>query len=475
MSIKISTLKTAARVTVVFALVVSLNLLTVSDAFAQRGRGGGGARGGGGGGARPQMQSSNRSPSMSRQAAPSQSRTSQRPSTGAASNRAAAPANRANAGAGNRATQGANPTRGDLNSFLGSSGQSAGTRGAGSGERAAGGNSAVNDFFNHDAGAAGHNAPATHSSAAATSGGSLANQRSENIAGRTDTRSDVRDSRGENRDFASDNRQERVSDRGDNQAARVSTRGETRSTLAAGRGETRSTRQQERSDHADSIRQELENEFDSNHVFDDFWKNNPEAYYKFHQNPVFWTWATVGTMNAFFGGGGSSSSSSSEAYYEDGTVQDGEQQIPAEEYAAQAEEIVESAPEVENPDDVEWLPLGVFFLAPDSATESTASPTMFLQLAVSKEGIIAGNFNNKATNEVKSIEGMVDMKSGRAAWTLAGKTTPIMETKVAGLTENETSVLVHFADGTTQQWMMAHLEKPAGDQPADGNQPADGK
>jgi len=86
---------------------------------------------------------------------------------------------------------------------------------------------------------------------------------------------------------------------------------------------------------------------------------------------------------------------------------------------------------------------------------------MVLQLAVSKEGMIAGNYNNKATNEVKSIEGMVDMKSGRAAWTIAGKSSPIMETKVAGLTENETSVLVHFADGTTQEWLMAHLEKPA--------------
>jgi hypothetical protein len=42
------------------------------------------------------------------------------------------------------------------------------------------------------------------------------------------------------------------------------------------------------------------------------------------------------------------------------------------------------------------------------------------------------------------------------------------------LTENETSVLVHFADGTTQQWLMAHLEKPADGQPADG-QPADGQ
>lgn len=400
---------------------------------------------------------------MSRQSAPSQSRAA-RPATGAPSNRAAAgnnaaagnrggaPANRAGTPA-NRAGQAGNPSRGDLNSFLNVPSQgAAGAGGRAAGERAAGGNAAVNDFFSHDAAAATHSATATHDA------GSAANQRSENIAGRTETRSDFRDSRGENREFASDNRQERVSGRGDNQAARVSDRGETRSTLAAGRGEDRSQRQQQRSEQADNIRNELENEFDSNHLFDDFWKNNPEAYYRFNQNPAFWTWATLGTMSAFCGGGTTSSSSSSEVYYEEGTVQDGEEQIPAEEYAAQAEQIVESAPEVAKPEEMEWLPLGVFVLAPNDGSD--AAPNMFLQLAVSKEGIVAGTYNNKSTDETKSIEGMVDTKSGRAAWTLAGKNTPIMETKVSGLTENETNVLVHFADGTTQQWLMAHLEKP---------------
>ncbi len=143
----------------------------------------------------------------------------------------------------------------------------------------------------------------------------------------------------------------------------------------------------------------------------------------------------------------------------EGTVYSGEQQVPAEEYAQQAEQIVESAPEVEKPDEMEWLPLGVFALAQENNTD--AAPNMFLQLAISKEGIIAGTYNNKTTDETKSVEGMVDPKSGRAAWTIAGKNTPIMETKLDSLTENETNALLHFADGTTQQWLMLHLEKPA--------------
>lgn len=333
---------------------------------------------------------------------------------------------------------------------------------AGAGTRPAGGGAAVNDFFSHNRASANHNAAATHTGAASNrQAGSVANQRSENISNRTDTRSGTRDSRGENRDFASDNRQGRVSDRGDNQAVRVSSRGETRSNLAAGRGENRSQRQLQRGEHANNLRGALENEFDSNHLFDDFWKNNPQAHYRFNQNPAFWTWATVATVGSFFGTGYSDSGGGGEYYYDEGTVYAGDEQVPAEEYAAQAEEIVEGAPEVENPDDMEWLPLGVFALAENK--NSNAAPNMFLQLAISKEGIVAGTYNNKSTDETKSVEGMVDMKSGRAAWAIAGQSAPIMETRLDSLTENETNVLIHFADGTTQEWLMLHMEKPAED------------
>jgi len=477
MNFRFSQLNTAARLGVIFVIAIAINAMTISDTFAQRGRGGG-ARGGGGmsrggggfsgggsyGGA-SRAPSVNRSPSMSRPSTPRQSPAVSRPST--ANRGVASTANRGGAvnrgGATNRAAatgraaQGARPSQSSLNNFLNMPSQ--GSNRTAAGGRSAGGNAAVNDFFSHNSASANHNAAATHASVTSNrQAGSVANQRSENIAGRTDTRAGVRDSRGENRDFASDNRQERVSNRGDSQAVRVSNRGETRSSLAAGRGENQSQRQQQRSEYADNIRQELENEFDSNHLFDDFWKNNPEAYYRFNQNPAFWTWATASTVGNFFGaayGGGGGG----EYYYDEGTVYAGEQQIPAQEYAAQAEEIVESAPEVENPGDMEWLPLGVFALA--EVNNSDAAPNMFLQLAISKEGIVAGTYNNKSTDETKSVDGMVDMKSGRAAWTIAGKSTPIMETKLDSLTENETNALVHFADGTTQEWLMLHLQKPA--------------
>jgi hypothetical protein len=241
-----------------------------------------------------------------------------------------------------------------------------------------------------------------------------------------------------------------------------------RSSLSEGRADRRGQRQEALGDRADQIREELKNEFDENHLFEDFWYDHPHAYYHFQQNPLFWSWATFGAMSAFmpwnwgapayydYGTGGN-------VYYEGETVYANGEAIPAEEYATQAETLATSAPEVENPDEMEWLPLGVFAITKDGDTD--VAPNMFLQLAVSKEGIIAGTYQNKTTDETQSIEGMVDQKSQRAAWTITGKNTPIMETGIANLTENETTALVHFADGTTQQFLMLHIEKPKADNP----------
>ena len=130
----------------------------------------------------------------------------------------------------------------------------------------------------------------------------------------------------------------------------------------------------------------------------------------------------------------------------------------AEEYTQQAEEIAASAPEVA-PDKAEWMPLGVFALTQDGQAAGP-DPSLFLQLAISKEGIISGTLENTATNNTQTIEGMADKASQRVAWTVAGKTTPIMETGISNLTEDTAPALVHFADGQTQQWLLVRLEEP---------------
>jgi hypothetical protein len=79
---------------------------------------------------------------------------------------------------------------------------------------------------------------------------------------------------------------------------------------------------------------------------------------------------------------------------------------------------------------------------------------------VSKQGVINGTFQNTATSVVQAVEGMVDKQTQRAAWTAVGKSRPLMETGIVNLTKNTASALVHFPDGTTQQWLLVRMEKP---------------
>lgn len=146
-------------------------------------------------------------------------------------------------------------------------------------------------------------------------------------------------------------------------------------------------------------------------------------------------------------------------YYEGDTViYNGEPIATADEFAEQAQQIAANVPEVDV-DKVEWLPLGVFALT-DADDANVENATLFLQLAISKEGIIAGSFQNTATETVVEVEGTTDEKSQRAAWGPVGEDWPIMETGIYNLTENESGALLHFADGQSQQWTMVRLEEP---------------
>ena len=325
---------------------------------------------------------------------------------------------------------------------------------------------AVSDFLDKgNAGAAAAAAGGGAARSAATSSNTVAGNRADAVGNRTEARSDVRGSRGENRDFASSNRQERVAGRGDQQSVRVAERGETRSDLAAGRSDRRTDRQQVLGDHADSIRGELNKAY-NNDLHEDFWSGLQTGHYYFDKNPIFWSWAGYNAVSALmpwnwgagryydYGAGGSS-------YYNGSTVMVGDEAVPVDEYAQQAQDLALSVPE-ENAEasdaaGEDWLPLGVFAVAEEG--EAAETPTMFLQLAIRNDGVIAGTFQNKATGETAAVEGMVDQESQRAAWTFAGRTSPIVETGIQNLTMNETQVLVHFADHTAT-YLMVRVENP---------------
>jgi hypothetical protein len=229
--------------------------------------------------------------------------------------------------------------------------------------------------------------------------------------------------------------------------------------MAANRPERVENRQEMRQSRVDRRSEILDQVND--HPIRDFWSDHPLWGAWAITRPF--RWATWGAMTGWVNYGWSEPTAYSygdNVYYQDDQVYYGDEAVAtAEEYAEQAEQIAASAPDVAA-DKAEWMPLGVFALTPDGQ-KSGPEPTLFLQLAISKEGIIAGTLNNSATSQTQTIEGMADKATQRCAWTVAGKSRPIMETGIVNLTENTAPALVHFEDGQTQQWLMVRLEDPA--------------
>lgn len=191
-----------------------------------------------------------------------------------------------------------------------------------------------------------------------------------------------------------------------------------------------------------------------------WWNNSPN--WRFNNNFNYWGWATWPAVTNWFPWGWSQPvfyNYGNNVFYQDGMVWYGDTPVATStDFANQAEQIATSIPEARPAAD-DWMPLGVFALMPDEDA-GDSDPTMFLQLAVSREGVIAGTLKNTVSGTTKNVEGMVDRETQRAAWVEVGQTRPIMETGIGNLTQDTATVLVHYADDTTQQWLLVRMDAP---------------
>jgi hypothetical protein len=105
--------------------------------------------------------------------------------------------------------------------------------------------------------------------------------------------------------------------------------------------------------------------------------------------------------------------------------------------------------------DSSWLPLGVFAVTNDE--DSQSMPIMFFQLALNKDGTLAGAYYNQETDQVYPIEGVADENTQSAIWKVANTEVPIFQTGLYNLTLPQTSVDVHFSDENVQDWLMIRL------------------
>lgn len=307
------------------------------------------------------------------------------------------------------------------------------------------------------------------------------NQRSENRNENWNQRVEKRSEGWQQRDQS---REQRREDFQDNREDRWNNLENSRNDRQDWRNQNREDWQQNRQemwdyrfDRADEVWDNCRDYYDD--CFDDHWWGGcgwgyGHGYIGHYPANPWWWWAPV-TWNAVTSFVYASSPPPQQPVYVDyGTtvVYEGDKvyvdnkEVPAEAYNEPVRELataVEQPPPPFPPADEkasEWLPLGVFALA----QEEKGDPVMFFQISVSKDGIISGGYESVITGDKKPIAGQVDKNTQNVAWRIGENVETVFATTLANLTQDVSTVAVHFGKERVQNWLLVRMPEP---QPAD--------
>ena len=82
---------------------------------------------------------------------------------------------------------------------------------------------------------------------------------------------------------------------------------------------------------------------------------------------------------------------------------------------------------------------------------SVSSLKMFGDKAAAEDG----------TSIVKNVDGSVDKKTQRVAWTMGDNKSTVVDTGLANLTKDEGPALLHFVKDRTEEWLLVRLKGKA--------------
>jgi len=143
--------------------------------------------------------------------------------------------------------------------------------------------------------------------------------------------------------------------------------------------------------------------------------------------------------------------------YQNGNIMLGTQNLgTAAEFSQQAADLAQSGADAQVDDSEEWMPLGVFAMVRNEQQH----PQLILQMAVNKQGILRGNFTDEVSEHTQPIQGAVDPKTQRAAWTVGANKSSVMEAGLSNLASGEAPALIH-KNGKTDHWLLVRLDQPA--------------
>jgi hypothetical protein len=181
-----------------------------------------------------------------------------------------------------------------------------------------------------------------------------------------------------------------------------------------------------------------------------------------------WTCAGVSALGGFLGGlfddddpPVSYDYGDSIVYQGDTVYTNGAPTASAEQYYQQAQNLAsEGYSEEQAGSDAaaqgEWQPLGVFALVKDDQSDAS----MMFQIAINRDGIIAGNYFNQLTSESTEINGKLDRKTQRVSFTIGQNSSTVFDTSIGNLMKENSPILVHYGPDRTQQMALIRLKKP---------------
>ena len=100
---------------------------------------------------------------------------------------------------------------------------------------------------------------------------------------------------------------------------------------------------------------------------------------------------------------------------------------------------------------------GVFAIIAEADQEQTDK---VVQLALNREGVIRGNYQDMLKDEVTPVTGSVDKESQRVALKLEGNDSLIVEVGLYNLTNDEVPVLLHFGPDRREARTFIRLDNP---------------
>jgi hypothetical protein len=236
---------------------------------------------------------------------------------------------------------------------------------------------------------------------------------------------------------------------------------------------------------ADRIRRDWDGRRDNDRIFHgDWWRHGHRGnYWRFwgdyafrYNRPWYWwswvtgprlaSWVVFGWPRPYYWDYGPGEY----IYYDNGGIYvNGRWYEPAPVYYEQTVQLIEEAPDLtaESAAQLEWMPLGVFAATPDGI----ADPTVIVQIAVTKDGVLGGTAFDQKSGAAFNIQGMVDKRTQRAVWSFRDDRDQriIMETGIYNLTQSEATGMVHYGPTDMRVVQLVRLQDPNSESGSDGS------